>query len=241
MLILWQNFIFNFYGGIMFKNIGAKHILKSYCNFLTPYVADDFQGNIIGAGAECCHATRIYTPTENGQIVAGGFCDVSSKTFFNLGVASYFRFQNFLDAHFVYIGDENVFENSIKNADGKIPQDYYFKKLDPKKDKSVLIYNLYFGKAIVLYPVFYDGAEVYFEYIKNSGGITIGFITLKPGKSSERTRINSFFVVDESDAVNLDEAIDFYKNKSKCDEIDMADLSPFCEGALIDICHNDRK
>ncbi len=225
----------------MFKSIGAKHILKGYHNFLTPFVSDNFKRDTAGAAMECCHATRLYTPTENGQILAGGFADVSTKTFFNLAVGSYFRFQNFLDAHFIFMGEENIIEKStVTEADG-IMQNYYFKKLDPKKDKSVMIFNLYYRKSIVLYPVFQDGVDVYFECIKNNGGITLGFITLKPGKSEVRDRISSFFLTDEGNAVDLTEALDFYKNKSKPDEFDMYDVSPFCEGAIVDLCYNNRK
>lgn len=220
----------------MFKEIGAKFSYKGYTNFGTPYVTEDVRKAAPNHTIEDMMATRIFTPTQEGQMVAGVFADVARKSFFNLAAGAYLEFQNLYDNQYMVHNGENVFAPCYKCWDGGRIQYYYFRKITGEKDSSIMIYNPCFRKCVVMYAVMQEGCETYVECIRTAAGIQTGFLSMKPGISPVRTRVWSVFVLDEKTVSGLEEAKYYYENVSQRPEVNMLDLAPFREGALKDIC-----
>lgn len=220
----------------MFKEIGAKFSYKGYADFKTPRVTEEIQKKAPDHTVESMLATRIFTPTEEGQIFAGVFADVARKSFFNLAVGAYLEFQNMYDRHNVIHAGENVFADCYQCFDGREAKHYYFKQVTCEEDSNIMIYNPNYKKCVVMYAVMQEGCETYVECVKSRLGIKVGFIVMKPGISPVRTRVLSGFLIDEKTISGVNEAEEFYHKVSKKAEFDLSTLDLFGEGSLIDIC-----
>lgn len=221
----------------MFKEIGAKFVYKGFANFNTPRVTEDIRRSAPDHSVEALSASRIFLPTEEGQIFAGVFADVVRKSYLNLAVGAYLDFQNVYDEHYVACGNENVFAEKYRCFDGSGKNNYYyFKRIFCEENNSIMIYNPCYKKCVVLHSVLQDGLETYVECSKTGMGIKVGFITMKPGISLARTRVLSGFLTEQSDAWDKAEAERFYQEESQMAEFDLENLMLFGEGSLIDIC-----